>query len=129
MPRKKKKQRTRKTVTNTNVVNVSNRIVLGARYIRSRRRPNLRELRQAMPPDPRAFHNPAYYGNVAMLTNSALSQFQNQRYSMERELPGKLRCSSLRPTSASSMPRRPWLRSSNGKTEPGSWPMLSKMRS
>ena len=86
MPRRKKKQRTRKTVTNTNVVNVSNRIVLGARYIRSRRRPNLRELRQAMPPDPRAFHNPAYYGNVAMLTNSALSQFQNQRYSMEREL-------------------------------------------
>ena len=93
MPRKKKKQRTRKTVTNTNVVNVSNRIVLGARYIRSRRRPNLRELRQAMPPDPRAFHNPAYYGNVAMLTNSALSQFQNQRYS------SRLRVNSRSPTS------------------------------
>ena len=34
----------------------------------------------------RAFANPAFYGNVQMLTNSAMNQFQNQRYSLENQL-------------------------------------------
>ena len=56
--------------------------------ITSRKRMNLREMRQSMPGagGPQAFANPAFYGNVKMLTDSAMNQFQNQRYSMEREL-------------------------------------------
>ena len=32
------------------------------------------------------FANPAFYGNVKMLTDSAMNQFQNQRYSLEQQV-------------------------------------------
>ena len=58
------------------------------KYIRSRKRMNLREMRQSMPGagGPNAFANPAFYGNVKQLNDSALNQFQNQRYSLEQQL-------------------------------------------
>ena len=58
------------------------------KYIRSRKRMNLREMRQSMPGagGPQAFANPAFYGNVKQLNDSALNQFQNQRYSLEQQL-------------------------------------------
>ena len=56
--------------------------------ITSRKRMNLREMRQSMPGagGPQAFANPAFYGNVKQLNDSALNQFQNQRYSLEQQL-------------------------------------------
>ena len=58
------------------------------KYIRSRKRMNLREMRQSMPGagGPQAFANPAFFGNVKQLNDSALNQFQNQRYSLEQQL-------------------------------------------
>ena len=56
--------------------------------ITSRKRQNLREMRQSLPGagGPQAFANPAFYGNVKMLNNAALNQFQNQRYSLEQQV-------------------------------------------
>jgi len=56
--------------------------------ITSRKRMNLREMRQSMPGagGPQAFANPAFYGNVKQLNDSALNQFQNQRYSLEQQV-------------------------------------------
>ena len=56
--------------------------------ITSRNRMNLREMRQSMPGagGPNAFANPAFYGNIKQLNNSALNQFQNQRYSLENQV-------------------------------------------
>ena len=58
------------------------------KYIRSRKRQNLREMRQSLPGagGPQAFSNPAFYGNVKMLTDSAMNQFQNKRYALENQL-------------------------------------------
>ena len=58
------------------------------KYIRSRKRQNLREMRQSLPGagGPQAFSNPAFYGNVKMLTDSAMNQFQNKRYAIENQL-------------------------------------------
>ena len=59
------------------------------KQIRSRRRPNLREMRRAMMGgggNPQAMASPAFYGNVKMLTDSAMNQFQNQRYALENQL-------------------------------------------
>ena len=61
------------------------------KQIRSRRRPNLRETRRALmsggSTEPQqAFGSPAFYGNVKMLTDNAMNQFQNQRYSLENKL-------------------------------------------
>ena len=54
--------------------------------ITSRKRQNLREMRRGMLTQAQAsgggqsvFANPAFYGNVKMLTDSAMNQFQNQR--------------------------------------------------
>jgi len=56
--------------------------------ITSRKRMNLREMRQSLPGagGPQAFANPAFFGNVKQLNDSALNQFQNQRYSLEQQL-------------------------------------------
>ena len=62
--------------------------------IQSRRRPNLREMRRGMLTQAQAqggggaspFSNPAFYGNVKMLTDSAMNQFQNQRYGLEQQI-------------------------------------------
>ena len=62
--------------------------------IQSRRRPNLREVRRGMLTQARVgggngaspFSNPAFYGNVKMLTDSAMNQFQNQRYGLEQQI-------------------------------------------
>ena len=56
--------------------------------ITSRKRQNLREMRQSLPGagGPQAFSNPAFYGNVKMLTDSAMNQFQNKRYAIENQL-------------------------------------------
>ena len=62
--------------------------------IQSRRRPNLREMRRGMLTQAQAqggggaspFANPAFYGNVKMLTDSAMNQFQNQRYGLEQQI-------------------------------------------
>ena len=58
------------------------------KHIRSRKRQNLREMRQSLPGagGPQAFANPAFYGNVKMLTDSAMNQFQNKRYAIENQL-------------------------------------------
>ena len=59
------------------------------KQIRSRRRPNLREMRRGMMGgggNPQAMASPAFYGNVKMLTDSAMNQFQNQRYALENQL-------------------------------------------
>ena len=58
------------------------------KHIRSRKRQNLREMRQSLPGagGPQAFANPAFYGNVKMLTDSAMNQFQNKRYALENQL-------------------------------------------
>ena len=58
------------------------------KYIRSRKRQNLREMRRSLPGagGPQAFSNPAFYGNVKMLTDSAMNQFQNKRYAIENQL-------------------------------------------
>ena len=58
------------------------------KYIRSRKRPNLREMRRSLPGagGPQAFSNPDFYGNVKSLTDSAMNQFQNKRYNLEHEL-------------------------------------------
>ena len=57
------------------------------RRITSRKRANLREMRRAMPmAGAQSFGNPAFYGNVKLLTNSAMNQFQNQRYSLEQQV-------------------------------------------
>ena len=69
----------------------------GVKRIQSRRRPNLREMRKGMMTQAQAqgggggaqqsvFANPAFYGNVKMLSNSAMNQFQNQRYSLEQQV-------------------------------------------
>ena len=54
----------------------------------SRKRQNLREMRRSLPGagGPQAFANPAFYGNVKMLTDSAMNQFQNKRYAIENQL-------------------------------------------
>ena len=61
--------------------------------ITSRKRQNLREMRRGMLTQSQAsgggqsvFANPAFYGNVKMLTDSAMNQFQNQRYSLEQQV-------------------------------------------
>ena len=62
--------------------------------ITSRKRQNLREMRRGMLTQAQAsgggqgslFANPAFYGNVKMLTDSAMNQFQNQRYSLEQQV-------------------------------------------
>jgi hypothetical protein len=62
--------------------------------IQSRQRPNLREMRRGMLTQAQAqggggaspFANPAFYGNVKMLTDSAMNQFQNQRYGLEQQI-------------------------------------------
>ena len=56
--------------------------------ITSRKRQNLREMRRSLPGagGPQAFSNPAFYGNVKMLTDSAMNQFQNKRYAIENQL-------------------------------------------
>ena len=56
--------------------------------ITSRKRQNLREMRRSLPGagGPQAFANPAFYGNVKMLTDSAMNQFQNKRYAIENQL-------------------------------------------
>ena len=63
--------------------------------ITSRKRQNLREMRRGMLAQSQAsgggagqsvFANPAFYGNVKMLTDSAMNQFQNQRYSLEQQV-------------------------------------------
>ena len=62
--------------------------------ITSRKRQNLREMRRGMMTQAQAsggggqsvFANPAFYGNVKMLNNAALNQFQNQRYSLEQQV-------------------------------------------
>ena len=92
----KKKKKVKVSSKGGTTVNVNVSMSVGARQqpkervkrIRSRRRPNLREMRQSMPGagGSRAFANPAFYGNVQMLTNSAMNQFQNQRYSLENQL-------------------------------------------
>ena len=57
------------------------------RRITSRKRANLREMRRAMPmAGAQSFGNPAFYGNVKLLSNSAMNQFQNQRYSLEQQV-------------------------------------------
>ena len=58
------------------------------KHIRGRKRQNLREMRQSLPGagGPQAFANPAFYGNVKMLTDSAMNQFQNKRYAIENQL-------------------------------------------
>ena len=64
--------------------------------ITSRKRQNLREMRRGMITQAQAqaggggqqslFANPAFYGNVKMLSDAALNQFQNQRYSLEQQV-------------------------------------------
>jgi hypothetical protein len=62
--------------------------------ITSRNRQNLREMRRGMLTQAQAqggggqsvFANPAFYGNVKMLTDSAMNQYQNQRYSLEQQV-------------------------------------------
>ena len=56
--------------------------------ITSRKRPNLREMRRSMPGAGSAgsFANPGFFGNIKGLTDNAMNQFQNQRYSMEADL-------------------------------------------
>ena len=58
------------------------------KYIRSRKRQNLREMRRSLPGagGPQAFANPAFFGNVKSLTDSAMNQFQTKRYNLEHEL-------------------------------------------
>eukprot|EP01046_Picozoa_sp_COSAG06_P053149 COSAG06_NODE_9118_length_1981_cov_257.944740_2_plen_320_part_00 len=63
--------------------------------ITSRKRQNLREMRKGMMTQAQAqaggkqqplFASPSFYGNVKMLNNAALNQFQNQRYSLEQQV-------------------------------------------
>ena len=88
--KRKKKKKTKKVVARgtTVNVNVSMNINEKVKRIKSRRRPNLREMRRALPGSgsPAMFGNPGFYGNVGGLTNNALNTLQNERYALERTL-------------------------------------------
>ena len=94
--RKKGKKRAQQTIDLTLRLNVELSQRQGkqqprkerVKYIRSRKRQNLREMRRSLPGagGPQAFSNPAFYGNVKMLTDSAMNQFQNKRYAIENQL-------------------------------------------
>jgi len=91
---KKKKGKGKKTIDLTLRLNVELEQGKGkqkprkerVKRITSRKRQNLREMRRGMLTQAQAsgggqsvFANPAFYGNVKMLTDSAMNQFQNQR--------------------------------------------------
>ena len=91
--RKKGKKRAQQTIDLTLRLNVE--LAQGkqprkerVKRITSRKRQNLREMRRSLPGagGPQAFSNPAFYGNVKMLTDSAMNQFQNKRYAIENQL-------------------------------------------
>ena len=92
--RKKGKKRAQQTIDLTLRLNVE--LAQGkqqprkerVKRITSRKRQNLREMRRSLPGagGPQAFSNPAFYGNVKMLTDSAMNQFQNKRYALENKL-------------------------------------------
>ena len=98
---KKKKGKGKKTIDLTLRLNVELEQGKGkqkprkerVKRITSRKRQNLREMRRGMLTQAQAsgggqsvFANPAFYGNVKMLTDSAMNQFQNQRYSLEQQV-------------------------------------------
>ena len=97
----KKNRKNRKMVDLTLRLNVEveqgkpQRIQQRVKRITSRKRQNLREMRRGMMTQAQAiaqaggkqqplFASPSFYGNVKMLNNAALNQFQNQRYSLEQ---------------------------------------------
>ena len=91
--RKQKKAKKKQTIDLTLRLNVE--LAQGKKQrrervkrITSRKRQNLREMRRSLPGagGPQAFANPAFYGNVKMLTDSAMNQFQNKRYAIENQL-------------------------------------------
>ena len=98
----KKNKKNRKMVDLTLRLNVEleqgkpQRIHERVKRITSRKRQNLREMRRGMITQAQAqaggggqqslFANPAFYGNVKMLSDAALNQFQNQRYSLEQQV-------------------------------------------
>ena len=99
----KKNRKNRKMVDLTLRLNVEveqgkpQRIQQRVKRITSRKRQNLREMRRGMMTQAQAiaqaggkqqplFASPSFYGNVKMLNNAALNQFQNQRYSLEQQV-------------------------------------------
>ena len=88
--KKKKKGSTKKMIKQQNIVSVNNRIVFGVKFITSRRKPNLRERRMAMPgAGVGMLYNPAFYGNVQGLSESALNTMANARYAAEQVARGR----------------------------------------
>eukprot|EP01044_Picomonas_judraskeda_P001852 COSAG03_NODE_119_length_12315_cov_126.503847_3_plen_386_part_00 len=105
MTKKAKKQRQRKAKSKQTVdLTLRLNVELGqkrgtstkqrVKRIIPRRRQNLREMRLGMMTQAQAqtntqqslFASPAFYGNVKMLNDAALNQFQNQRYSLEQQV-------------------------------------------
>ena len=53
----------------------------------SRRRPNLREVRRSMGgPTPANLKDPSFFGNTAMLSNSAMANMNNKAYALENQM-------------------------------------------
>ena len=85
--KKKKKQSKKKqtessggTTVNVNVAMTMTNSTDKVKRIRSRRRPNIREMRRRM--------GPGFFGNVAQLSNNALNTLQNERYALETDIRG-----------------------------------------
>jgi uncharacterized phage infection (PIP) family protein YhgE len=78
--KKKQTEASGGTTVNVNVAMTMTNSTDKVKRIRSRRRPNMREMRRRM--------GPGFYGNVAQLSNNALNTMQNERYALETDIRG-----------------------------------------
>ena len=78
--KKKQTEASGGTTVNVNVAMTMTNSTDKVKRIRSRRRPNIREMRRRM--------GPGFYGNVAQLSNNALNTMQNERYALETDIRG-----------------------------------------
>lgn len=85
--RKKKKSQTIKKTLNLKINLETQQRPARRKRIVNRRRRNLREMRRGMGGFSASnLQNPTFFGNVAQLSNSAMSAMNNRTYAIEREL-------------------------------------------